>query len=127
MKKGGGHLRGRWGESQAALFLLEKGYEILARNEDLRHSEIDIVARDGETLVFVEVRTRSADELCRAGAARSIDWRKKQKLRQGVLGYCAKEGIDLNLQAIRVEFVGVYWSQSQKPRFVHRLLPIRLW
>jgi len=47
------------GESAAAGYLVEKGYEIMARNYRFRRAEIDIIARKGNWLVFVEVKTRS--------------------------------------------------------------------
>lgn len=49
---------GRWAESVAALYLRLKGYRILARRARTRAGEIDIVARHGDTLVFVEVKLR---------------------------------------------------------------------
>lgn len=57
----GGHARralGRAGEDAAAVHLERQGYMILARNWRTRSGELDIVARDGDCLVFVEVRTR---------------------------------------------------------------------
>ena len=50
---------GREGEDVAASYLMQKGYRIVARNWHYGPKEIDIVARDGETMVFVEVKTRS--------------------------------------------------------------------
>ncbi|MBC7235777.1 MAG: YraN family protein [Chloroflexi bacterium] len=50
--------RGRLGEELACHALTERGYEIVARNWRCPQGEIDIVARDGECLVFVEVKTR---------------------------------------------------------------------
>ena len=49
---------GRVGEKAAALWLEERGYTILARNERIGRDEIDLVAEDGEFLCFVEVKTR---------------------------------------------------------------------
>ncbi len=49
---------GRLGEDLAAAYLTAQGYTVIARNWRTRTGEIDIVARDGEWLVFVEVRTR---------------------------------------------------------------------
>ena len=49
---------GTWGEGLAGRFLQDKGYIILATNYRTSYGEVDIVARDGEELVFVEVRTR---------------------------------------------------------------------
>ncbi|HOU41535.1 MAG TPA: YraN family protein [Promineifilum sp.] len=49
---------GSWGEGVAAVRLEAEGYTIVARNWRCAAGEIDLVARDGETLVFVEVKTR---------------------------------------------------------------------
>lgn len=51
---------GRAGEDAAVRFLEDAGLRVLARNFRSRRGEIDIVARDGETLVFVEVKSWSA-------------------------------------------------------------------
>ena len=53
---------GKWGEGVAGRFLQEKGYVLLATNYRCRWGEVDIVAQDGEELVFVEVRTRRGVE-----------------------------------------------------------------
>ena len=52
---------GRWGEAIAAGFLENKGYIIIERNCRTPYGEIDIVAKDGAVLVFVEVKTRTSD------------------------------------------------------------------
>ena len=49
---------GKLGEEMAGRFLLEQGYQILTTNYRCPQGEVDIVARDGEEVVFVEVRTR---------------------------------------------------------------------
>ncbi|MGD8623052.1 MAG: YraN family protein [Anaerolineae bacterium] len=54
---------GRWGEGLAARHLAAKGYEILARNWRCQTGEIDLVARDGQALAIVEVRTRRGRSL----------------------------------------------------------------
>jgi putative endonuclease len=54
---------GRHGEDRAAAYLKRQGYAILARNWRCPLGELDIVAREGETLVFVEVRARRSDRL----------------------------------------------------------------
>ena len=53
--------KGKAGEDLAARFLLEKGYQILARNYRYKRSEIDIIAQKDNCLVFVEVKWRSTD------------------------------------------------------------------
>lgn len=50
---------GQQGEDIAARYLIGKGFNIVARNWRCRHKEVDIIAMDGPTLVFVEVKTRS--------------------------------------------------------------------
>jgi putative endonuclease len=49
---------GQKGESSAIKFLVQRGYDILTRNYRTPIGEIDIIAKDGETLVFVEVKAR---------------------------------------------------------------------
>jgi putative endonuclease len=51
--------RGRAAEALAAAFLETQGYEVVARNHACRRGEVDLVCRDGGTLCFVEVRSRS--------------------------------------------------------------------
>jgi putative endonuclease len=53
---------GRLGEDLATKFLEAKGYKILDRNYSTKFGELDIIARDGETLVFVEVKTKTSDQ-----------------------------------------------------------------
>jgi putative endonuclease len=50
---------GRWGEDQAAKYLRKKRFKIVERNFTCRMGEIDIIARDKDSLVFVEVKTKS--------------------------------------------------------------------
>jgi len=60
---------GREGEVLAARLLTGKGYRILARNYRTAGGEVDLVCEDGDTLVFVEVKTRSAGSLGRPDQA----------------------------------------------------------
>ncbi|KXK37749.1 MAG: YraN family protein [Saprospiraceae bacterium] len=53
------HLIGKRGEDHAVAFLQEAGYDILERNWRFSKAEIDIIAKDGDILVFVEVKTKS--------------------------------------------------------------------
>jgi putative endonuclease len=75
---GAARLRGAEAEEQAARFLAERGLVVLARNYRTRQGEVDIVARDGVTLVFVEVRARSWSAF--GGAAGSVDARKQRRI-----------------------------------------------
>jgi len=50
---------GQYGEERACAYLRRQGYAIIERNWRSRFGEVDIIARDGETLVFVEVKSRT--------------------------------------------------------------------
>ncbi|NLR76360.1 YraN family protein [Leeia sp. IMCC25680] len=65
-------------EAEAANWLQKQGLQLLARNYRCRYGEIDLIMRDGHTLVFVEVRARSSSRF--GGAAASVGPRKQQKL-----------------------------------------------
>ncbi len=76
---------GRRAEHHAAEFLQRLGYEVLARNYYVRGGEIDVVARDGETVVFVEVRSTGRNDTERPAA--SVDAEKQRRLTQLALQY----------------------------------------
>lgn len=50
---------GKQGEAEASRYLREQGYDIIARNYRYQHAEIDLIAKKGKLLVFVEVKTRT--------------------------------------------------------------------
>ncbi len=70
---------GKWGEEVATDFLLQRGFEILARNWRHAHKEIDIIAQQAGKLYFVEVKTRHGEEWSAEGAItakkRTLMWR----------------------------------------------------
>jgi putative endonuclease len=70
--------RGRAAEDAALRFLLSMGCVLLQRNYRCRLGEIDLIVRDGESLVFVEVRARDSDTF--GGAAASVDRGKQRRL-----------------------------------------------
>lgn len=77
---------GRWGERQAEQFLRQKGYRILGRRVRLgRRDELDLVARDGDVLVFVEVKTRESEAFGRPAAA--VDAAKRHVLSRAAVHY----------------------------------------
>jgi putative endonuclease len=78
---------GRRGEDVAATYLADLGFEIVGRNVRTRYGELDIVAREGESLVFVEVRSRGDDRL--GSPEESVDARKQAKLVALAEGYLA--------------------------------------
>ncbi|MFC0214320.1 YraN family protein [Paenibacillus chartarius] len=72
---------GKTGEEAAARLLLGKGYKIVARNWRCRKGELDIIAEDRETLVFIEVRTRRATGTF-GTAKESVNIRKQMQVRE---------------------------------------------
>ena len=80
--------RGAEAEAMAAAFLERKGLHILARNYRCRLGEIDLVARDGDTTVFVEVRQRASRAF--GGAAASITSAKRARLVRAARHYLSR-------------------------------------
>lgn len=79
-------------ESRAADFLQRAGLRIVARNYHCRRGEIDLVAWEGDTLVFVEVRFRRHRHFGSAGA--SVDRRKQRKLLAAAESYLQQHRLD---------------------------------
>jgi len=81
---------GEWGERQAAAFLNAGGFQIVGRNvrPGNRLDEIDIIATKGDTLVFVEVKTRHQEAFGRP--ARAVDKDKRRALNRAAAAYLRK-------------------------------------
>jgi putative endonuclease len=79
---------GKIGEDLACDELDRRGYAILARRYRTRFGEIDIVARDGETIVFVEVKARESHEF--GGSAAAVTPLKQQKVANMAVDYLAR-------------------------------------
>lgn len=77
-------------EKIAAAYFIEKGFEIVECNYRERRSEIDLIARDGEYLVFIEVKYRSSAVLGMPEEA--VDKRKQQQIRKGAAHYLYTHG-----------------------------------
>lgn len=86
------HERGARAEREAAEFLAARGFRILERNFRCPFGEIDLVARDGATVVFVEVRYRSSD---RFGApAETVGALKRRRLIRAAQAFAQSRGLD---------------------------------
>ena len=81
---------GQAAEQRAAEYLGGRGLRIRARNIRRPWGELDLVAEDGDTLVFVEVRKRSHAAF--GGGAESIDRRKRRKLLRAAESYLQESG-----------------------------------
>lgn len=79
---------GREGEDIAVAFFREKGYRILEKNYRTVFGEIDIIARDREVLVFIEVKTRTDDAF--GYPFEAVNGRKREKIRKVALCFMKK-------------------------------------
>lgn len=71
---------GRYGEGLACDYLQAQGYTIVVRNYRLKNGELDIIARRGDLLICVEVKTRKS--LSYGYGLESINWKKQQRIRK---------------------------------------------
>ena len=99
---------GRRGEDAAATYLKNLGYVIVARGHRDHIGEIDLVAVDGRTVVFIEVKTRTSHD---AGhPADAVDEKKQQRLTRLALSYMKRH--DLLECAARFDIVAVTWPDD---------------
>ena len=100
---------GQTGERAAALFLRSKGYDILQRNFHSRYGEIDIIAKKGETVSFVEVKTRGKNALDTPAA--SVDIFKRRKIIKTAQFYIINKQLinaDFRFDVVEVELYGTH-------------------
>jgi putative endonuclease len=102
---------GQKGETLAAAYLRQRGYEIVGTNWRCSRGEIDIIARAGETLVFVEVRTRHADTT--AEAFESVSVRKQNRMQVAVHLYLAEH--ELENVTWRIDVIAIALPRVGKP------------
>lgn len=102
---------GQWGEERIAALLQARGYEILCRNWRCRWGELDLVARRGEYLCFVEVKLRRSASF--APARSFVTGPKQQRLRLAAACYLTQ--YDTGLQP-RFDVAEVYAPQGTQTR-----------
>lgn len=102
-------------EDRAAQLLMEKGMKILARNFRCPLGEIDLVAQDGPTLVFVEVKSRRSLDFGPASLA--VNWRKQKKLAQ-LAQFFIKQNKLFNVPC-RFDVISIHYPEPGKPILDH--------
>jgi putative endonuclease len=102
---------GQRGEDAAARYLIRQGYRILERNRYLGRNEIDIIAQEGDTIAFVEVRTRAV--LDEVPPEDSVGPTKQRQLRKAAQRYIALYGDDSLYY--RFDIVAVILPEKGKP------------
>jgi putative endonuclease len=106
---------GERGERTAASFLRRKGMRIIVRNYRGPGGEIDLIARDGETLVFVEVKTRKAGT-----PAEAVDLEKQGRITRTALHFLKKHGLLNPGVPSRFDVVAIVWPDgARRPAVEH--------
>ncbi|HEY8418697.1 MAG TPA: YraN family protein [Limnochordales bacterium] len=112
----GGPERGRLAEAAAARHLEALGYQILTRNYRGRAGEIDLVARHGSRIVFVEVKARRRGV---PDSLEAVDARKRRRLIRAALEYLARRR--LVGVPVRFDVAAVELDEAGRPGAVHVL------
>lgn len=108
-------LFGNRGERAAARYLKKQGYRILDRQARSRIGEIDLVALDGQTIVIVEVKTRSSHA---AGhPAEAVNFPKQKQLTRAALVWLKQR--NLLHHRCRFDVIAITWKQGQPPVIEH--------
>jgi len=105
---------GRWGEEQAAEYLQEQGYEIIERDWKSGHHDLDIIARDGQALVIVEVKTRRNRLF--GSPEEAVDYKKRQSLQRAMNHYVKSHR---TYGQMRFDIISVVGTIGCKPEIDH--------
>lgn len=109
-------LFGNRGERTAARFLRKQGMKVLHRQYRNRLGEIDLIASDGDAIVFVEVKTRSSREA--GDPVEAVTFTKQRQLTKLALAYLKRYG--LLEHAARFDVVAILWPDAGgKPEITH--------
>ena len=103
--------KGRFGEEQAAKYLRRKGYRIVETNFSCRFGEIDLIARKGSYIVFVEVKLRRSDEF--AAAREYVTAAKQRRILMTASLWLSSRGSELQP---RFDVIEIYAPQGASGR-----------
>ncbi len=106
---------GERGEAIAARYLRRRRFRIIGRGVRTGLGELDLVAVDGRTVVFVEVKTRQSDE--QGHPAEAVDLPKQRRLTVLATAYLKRHG--LLSHAARFDVVAVTWPDGRRPKVDH--------
>ena len=104
---------GKWGEDLAAAFLEEKGYQIVERDWKSGHHDLDIIAKEANTLVIVEVKTRRNRLF--GDPEEAIDYKKRRSL-QSAINHYVKSHPASN---VRFDIISIVGTIGSKPEIDH--------
>lgn len=104
---------GKWGEETATEYLVERGYEIIARNVRTPYGEIDIIVKQGDITIFVEVKTRTSNKM--GLPEESITPRKRQHMLAAAEHYTAEHEMD----HWQIDVISIEGKPGSKPKITH--------
>lgn len=99
---------GKKGEVFSVEYLIHNGYEILEKNWRHKHKEVDIIARKGDTLIIVEVKTRKQHSLSEPFEA--VDNKKQNLLIEAASTYIETNDID---EEVRFDIISVIYAENE--------------
>ena len=105
---------GQQGEAIAKEFLLQKGYKILEKNWRYRRAEIDLIAKESETLIFVEVKTRSTDFFGQPEDAVTV--KKEALMTEAAIAYMRQINHEW---AVRFDIIGIIITSKDQYKVQH--------
>ena len=114
---GRNNLTGSWGEALAAKYLRKKRFSVEAVGYRCRFGEIDIIARNKQFLVFVEVKLRKSDNF--AEAMEYVDSRKQDRLRTTASLYLSQNPTDLQPRFDVIEIYAPEGTLTKHPTIYH--------
>jgi putative endonuclease len=114
---GGGHAAlGLRGEQAARKYVRKLGWTVVAKNAQTRFSELDLIAVDGRTVVFVEIKTRQRADA--TDALMAVDHQKQRRISQAALAFLKKNR--LLEHAARFDVIAITWPEpSGQPKIHH--------
>ena len=106
---------GRYGEELAVRYLREQGMEVIERNWRCAHGEVDVVARDGDSLVICEVKTRRPSGF--GDPVEAVTFAKVMRLRRLAGAYVSAHPV--GLRRVRIDVVGILCRPGSPPVVRH--------
>jgi putative endonuclease len=104
---------GNWGEETAAAYLRQRGYEVIARNARTPYGEIDIIARQGNITIFVEVKTLTYSK--NFFPEQNVTARKRDHMLACAEYHAAENAIDY----WQIDVIAVEGKQGLQPKITH--------
>jgi putative endonuclease len=104
---------GRWGEETASAYLDQRGYEIIARNARTPYGEIDIIAKQGESIIFIEVKSLTSSR--NFFPEQNVTARKREHMLACAEYYAAENAID----HWQIDVIAVEGKQGREPKITH--------